>query len=273
MPTIALTKCQGTGNDFMLFDDRAGSGLPYPALARNLCDRRFGVGADGLLVLSVAGDATADLRMRIFNADGSEAEMCGNGIRCVSHYVARTSGKRSALAIETAKGVVRAEPQDEDMVRVAMGVPRVIAGDERVEIGGQGRTVTRVNIGNPHAVVFVEEPLESIDLTALARTLSRNGSETNVEVARMTGNDVEMRVYERGVGETWACGTGACAAAVAAVAHREVRSPVKVATKGGEVVVNWPGDGEPAHLTGPAQLLFDLQIEVGPDGRIIPTAP
>jgi diaminopimelate epimerase len=274
MPAIALTKCQGTGNDFVLLDDRADRGLQYPALARTLCDRRFGIGADGLLVLR-RPKGEADLAMRIFNADGSEAEMCGNGVRCVSRYIARERGAEHRLEIETAAGIVRTEPAG-DAVRVDMGIPKLGQPLETaVDIEGRSLRLHRVSMGNPHAVIFADEPLETLALDALATALTSLdalGGGVNVELATLHGGRIHMRVHERGVGETQACGTGACAAAAVAIATGRARSPVSIVTRGGEVSVAWAGEGAPAMLTGSAQLIFDTLVDVDENGRIVPRA-
>ncbi|HME81371.1 MAG TPA: diaminopimelate epimerase [Candidatus Eremiobacteraceae bacterium] len=272
MPIIALTKCQGTGNDFLLFDARESRSPHYPELARALCDRRFGLGADGLLVLQPPTVTGADLSMRIFNADGSEAEMCGNGIRCVWRYLERETSAHRALEVQTATGIVRIEPDAGGTIRVEMGVPRL---HEPLEIGIDvaGRTLryAPVSMGNPHAVIFVDEPLAGIaldDLATAIASLDAIAGEINVEVALIAGGRIHMRVYERGVGETHACGTGACAVAAVAIASQRARSPVSVRSKGGDVTVAWDGAGSPAYLSGPAELVFDTTVEVTDDGRV-----
>ncbi|MBV8170943.1 MAG: diaminopimelate epimerase [Candidatus Eremiobacteraeota bacterium] len=264
MPTIALTKCQATGNDFVLFDDRARSALPYPDLARQVCDRRFGIGADGLLVLAAADSPQAGIRMRIFNPDGSEAEMCGNGIRCVWLYLARERVDGRPLDVQTAAGIVRVEADGPRNVRVEMGVPRIEAGAREVESDGVRVQFVAVSMGNPHAVVFVDRPLEGVALEQLAACIARasGDAQVNVELVRPAAGRLDMRVHERGVGETWGCGTGACAAAAVAIASGRVRSPVDVVSKGGQVTVTWAGAGEPAYLSGPAQLVFSTRIDV-----------
>jgi diaminopimelate epimerase len=268
VPAFPITKCQGTGNDFVLFDNRASRRCDHAAMARALCDRRFGVGADGLLVLVAASSPDADCGMRIFNADGSEAEMCGNGIRCAALYLARADGADGPRAFETAAGIVRTEPGAvKDTVRVEMGVP-THRPPTAFDLAGTTMEFARVAIGNPHAVVFVDEPLETFDLERLAARLAREGADSggiNVEVARVEGAAIAMRVSERGVGETWACGTGAVAAAVAAIASGRAASPVEIVTKGGSTTVNWGGEGTTAFLTGPARLVFDTIVELSDD--------
>ena len=185
MPAISVTKCHGTGNDFVLLDDRVGNGVAYPQLARRLCDRRYGIGADGLLVL-LRPRAHADLAMRIFNADGSEAEMCGNGIRCVARYMARASGRDEPLAIETLAGVVRTQTAGK-RVRVEMGTP-VLATPLHTDVEFDGRMLrfARISMGNPHAVILVHDSPQGYELERLSAAVARaeearNG--INVEIA------------------------------------------------------------------------------------------
>jgi diaminopimelate epimerase len=270
MPIIALAKCQAAGNDFVLFDERAHAALPYPRLAQALCDRRFGIGADGLLVVSEPDGRDADVRMRIFNADGSEAEMSGNGIRCVWRYIARERGDAQPLRIATGSGIKHVEADGREGARVDMGVPRIDSQDRTLDFDGRQLSFASVSMGNPHAVAFVERPLETIALEKLADGIARavNAMGINVEIVRPNAGRLDMRVHERGVGETWACGTGACAAAAVAIASGRARSPVGVVTKGGEVTVAWAAGESPVYLSGAAHLVFDTHVEVGADGRV-----
>jgi len=264
MAAISVTKCHGTGNDFVLLDDRAGNGYEYPRLARTLCERRFGIGADGLLVLLPAR-AKADLALRIFNADGSEAETCGNGLRCVARYIARESGRDGPLAIETAAGVVRTQPAGE-RIRVEMGTPQLVAPlYTDLEFDGRKLRFARISIGNPHAVILVQEPPEGFDLDQLAQAVTRAAKARdglNVEIASTGSRTLRMRVHERGVGETWACGSGAAAAAVAAIIEGRAKSPVEVEQRGGNVTIEWQGEHTPIYLTGPAELVFDTTVAI-----------
>ena len=269
MPAISVTKCHGTGNDFVLLDDRVGNGVAYPELARRLCDRRFGIGADGLLVLLRPHERTdgerVDLGMRIFNADGGEAEMCGNGIRCVARYVARESGRDEPLAIETLAGTVRTQPVGE-RVRVQMGTP-VLASPLYTDVEFDGRVLrfACISMGNPHAVILVHEPPERFDLERLSAAVARAASARNginVEIANAGPRAISMRVQERGVGETLACGTGASAVAVAAMVEARAKSPVEVEQRGGNVTIEWQGEGTPLFLTGSAELVFDTTVTI-----------
>lgn len=270
MPVIAVTKCQGTGNDFVLLDNRTERPFAYAAIARTLCDRRFGVGADGLLVILPARDAGADLAMRIFNADGSEAEACGNGTRCIAAFIGRDSGRERALAIETPSGIVHTAPAGEPgLVRVDMGAPTL---GQPFEIGfaveGRSFRLARVAIGNPHAVIFLEDDINAFaldDLATAVESLALDPGGVNVEIAHAKGHRVHMRVNERGVGETWACGTGACAVAVAAITTGRGSSPIEVVQRGGAVSVSWDGPGKHAFLTGAAAIVFDTTVHVPDD--------
>lgn len=274
MVRLRVTKCQGTGNDFVLLDRTNGARLDYPQAAKSLCDRRFGVGADGLLVLAPATQADADVAMRIFNADGSEAEMCGNGVRCLARYVfERHPGARRRLAVQTRAGAISTEVMDapDFAVRVTMGVPEDVFVHGIARIGDITAQIARVRIGTPHAVAFVDVAPHEVDLAAAAAVIESSSADpagVNVEVARIQSGVIAMRVLERGVGETWACGTGACAVAAAAIAMGSARSPVRIAMRGGNVVVEWAGAGCQAYLTGSAQIVFDADVDVPADADV-----
>jgi diaminopimelate epimerase len=282
MRTFAVAKAQGTGNDFILLDNTSRERLPFAALARRWCARRFGIGADGLLVLEPPTDRDADITLAIFNADGSEAEMCGNGIRCVARFLEQTRPNApTTLTVQTASGLVRTRltaREGSTQVDVDMGVPRFAkseipmrgdadarALDEQVVAGGAPVRVCAISMGNPHCVTFVETPLERADLAAHAAALAEldifpNGA--NYEFARIVGGVLHMRVFERGVGETQACGSGACAAGVAAIITGRATSPIDVHMPGGPVRVEWAGPGAPVTLTGPAEIVFFAEIAV-----------
>ena len=279
MARLSIAKCQGTGNDFVLLEVGANAMHPYADLAAALCNRRFGVGGDGLLVVAPCDVPGQDLTMRIFNADGSEAEMCGNGVRCVARYrYDRGDGAPRHLAIGTKSGIVRTEvvqvvPRFE--VRVEMGVPdSIVAGDRIRSVAGTRAELVDVSMGNPHCVAFVDEELESVALPEFAAEIERNGAfpgGVNVEIARARMPDIAMRVHERGVGETWACGTGACAVAVAAIVTGRAASPVRVSMRGGDVTVEWAGPRARAYLTGGAETTFEAEVDVADE--ILAQAP
>jgi diaminopimelate epimerase len=270
---ISVTKCHGTGNDFIILDVRGAADRSYPSIARTLCQRRFSMGADGLLVLGDPHVANADASMRIFNADGSEAEMCGNGIRCIARYLFEENPERTERSIETVSGLVETKIvtwEGAPGVRVAMGEPTFTGGspgktDNSLVLDGESAPAYAVSIGNPHVVVFVKRDPAKLHLKGIATTIAGwkiFDSEPNVEIVNVTKDGIQMRVQERGVGETWACGSGACAAAAAAIASGRTTSPVKVTTKGGSVDVAWQGPGQPVQLTGNAELVFRTDVDV-----------
>lgn len=254
-----VTKMHGARNDFIVLDQRDARIDEFPAFARWACDRRAGIGADGLIVLDES--SAADVRMRIFNADGSEAEMCGNGIRCAARWLDE-AGEGDRVRFETLAGVaetavVAREP--EYLVRVALEAPRV--HPEPVRFMEEARFV---DVGNPHVVLF-RERVDDVDLTMVATRLQAIGgfaNGTNVHIAAVDGkNALRVRHWERGVGLTMACGTGAVASAAAAIERKLVESPVELFVPGGRLVVEWNGTGK-AFLTGPAVRVFDTKVRV-----------
>ena len=255
---IALTKMHGARNDFAVIDARAHPIDDLAAVARRVCDRRCGIGADGLIVLeSLHNGAVA---MRTINADGSEAEMCGNGVRCAARWLDEArEGDR--VTFETAAGLVRTEivaREPDYLVRVTMPQPRVIA---RSLEGFADAAI--VDVGNPHAVIFATNG-ERIAVEELGPRLQddpRFPGGINVHVALVDGeHDMRVRHWERGVGATQACGTGAVAAAVAAIERGTVTSPVELAVPGGVLTVEF--DGRDSWLTGPAVRVFDALFDI-----------
>jgi diaminopimelate epimerase len=256
----------GTHNDFILIDERPPRVASYGELAKTLCDREGGMGADGLLVVRDAPGFAAE--MRIFNADGSEAEMCGNGVRCVARYLAqRGAGDRiviSTLAgpIETA--VVAEAP--EYLVRVDMGVPTLPDGEtiQTVDAGGRTWRYLSVSLGNPHIVIFVDDvtAVDAVRHGAELATHPRFAQGTNVHFVQVLDrHDLRVVHYERGVGATQSCGTGAVACAVAAIVERRAQTPVMVRVPGGVLEVQWERD-RPALMTGPAVTVLEEQVAV-----------
>ena len=272
MALVSVTKCQGTGNDFIILDARGHADLPYAELARTLCGRRFSVGADGLLVIEHAHDRSAAAAMRTFNADGSEAEMCGNGIRCVARYLYERDQSATRLTIQTLAGPMQTaivDWQGATGVRVEMSIPAISVTPDNhahgIRIDDELAPAYAVTVGNRHIVVFTKRDPSSCDLervTTVALASRGDVTAANVELVSIADNRLKMRVYERGVGETWACGTGACAAAAAAIAAGLVATPVLVESKGGVVSVAWDGPGCPAVLTGNAELVFHTEVDV-----------
>lgn len=273
---------QGLGNDFVVIDDFGpipATDRPLdPTLARRICDRRFGVGADQLLWLKKPLNANSDTQMTILNADGSTAEMCGNGIRAVALYLKkRYFPEKTSLRIDTLAGVmivsVRKGENDQDLVRVNMGPPRLGAGFRSNEpevltiaetpAGGITLRFHEVSMGNPHAVIFVDsiDRIQAPELGPKVEHHPRFPQRTNVEWVQVTGPDsIRIKVWERGAGETLACGTGACAAAVAALAIGRVQGEVKVSLPGGILKISWAGGKEPVMMEGPAEEVFQGKI-------------
>lgn len=257
---MRFTKMQGCGNDFLVFDPGEVEGVDLPGLARRACDRHFGVGADGILVPSHS--EIADLEMLYLNSDGSPSEMCGNGLRCLARY-ARDHGISDgpALTVATGAGVKKVHLFEDGSSRVDMGAPLV---GREIEVGGF--RFLCVSMGNPHAVAFLENEaaVEALDLQAAGPPIEEDAAfpdRTNVEFGFARGeHDVRMRIWERGAGETLASGSGSCAVAVAAVAQGLARSPVHVHLDGGVVEVEWRGEGEPAHMKGPAEYVCEGKL-------------
>lgn len=278
--TIEFRKIHGAANDFVVIDGRAVSeggvgALDWPALAVRSCDRRRGVGADGLLVLEPPGGPEADFHMRYHNADGSEAEMCGNGVRCMARFALEVGATdKRGLTWETGAGLVRTEVleqgETESTVRVNMGPPRLTPAEVPVEgsgemvreqpfsVDGTSIELTCVSMGNPHAVTYVDS-VEAFPLERLGPLVEHHPAfprRTNFEIVEVLAPDhLRMRVWERGVGETMACGTGACAVAVASHIVRGTADTVSVDLPGGRLTIHW-AEGEDVMMTGPAQTVF-----------------
>lgn len=274
---MIFVKFHGIGNDFILVDARRLS-RDWPALARAMCNRNFGVGADGLIIALLSSRAHAG--MRIFNPDGSEAEMCGNGIRCFARFLLEDGimhPDTRRLTVETPAGLQELEVRregDRFLVQVNMGQPRLAPAEIPVDLppekydrvvdypltlDGHRLDITCISMGNPHAVAFVSEPVEQFPLLELGPKIERHSlfpRRINFEVVRVLDRGhMELRVWERGAGPTQACGTGACASVVAAYLHGWVDQEVEVALPGGSLSISWDGHG-PVYMTGPAERVF-----------------
>jgi diaminopimelate epimerase len=253
---VALTKMHGTQNDFVVVDLRTQQIENLATFARHACDRRMGVGADGIIAIASSQDAATDVAMWVINADGSPAEMCGNGIRCAARWLYE-AGEGDAIAFETGAGVVHtrvvaAEP--EFLVRVTMGRPLA----ERLDGNDDAWFV---DLGNPH-VVLMRDRVDEDDLGTFAHALQndrRFPNGTNVHVVATTGDAIDVLHWERGVGPTRACGTGAVASAEVSARLRNDRAPIDVRVPGGRLTVGWDVDGN-ALLTGPAVRVFDTSV-------------
>ncbi len=258
MMRVRVTKMHGARNDFVILDGRIALPRDTESFARWACDRHAGIGADGLIVLEAS--TRAHVRMRTINADGSEAEMCGNGVRCAARWLDE-AGEGASVTFETAAGVVATEILSrgpEYLVRVAMGRARVAP----VAIPGLDDAAF-VDVGNPHVVTFVAN-LDDVDLLGLAARVQHAPglpAGANVHAVQRAGDrSVRARHWERGAGLTMACGTGAVACAAVAIERKIAASPVEVLVPGGRLVVELDADGN-AYLTGPAVRVFDTEVE------------
>ncbi len=263
-PMLTFTKMNGAGNDFVMLDNRDGRlALDQAAIAR-LCDRHRGVGGDGLLMVEPAQHG-ADFRMRYYNSDGGEAEMCGNGARCFARYARKLSGRDGAIAFETTAGVITAEFLGAN-VRIQMSAPHSLALGTALEAAGKALTVHSLNTGVPHAVVFVDD-LDAVDARGMGAALRYHThfapKGTNVNFLKQTGpQSIAIRTYERGVeDETLACGTGMVACALIFQKLTGAASPVSVDVRGGDTLeIAWEGDWQNVTLTGPADFTFDGSV-------------
>lgn len=271
---MKFTKMQGLGNDFILVnclnEQLTGE---YEAIARKLCDRHYGIGADGLIL--ILPSETADIRMRIFNSDGSEPEMCGNGIRCFARFVYEGDIViKPTMRVETLAGVIIPEIILEGdrvvSVRVNMGEPRLErniipmtgpAGrvvNEPLVVGDRTYNVTCISMGNPHCITFVSD-VEEVAITTIGPKMENHQvfpRRTNVEFIQVLNrNEVNMRVWERGAGETLACGTGACATGVACILNNLTDRTVTVHLTGGDLLIEW-AENNHVYMTGPAEYVF-----------------
>jgi diaminopimelate epimerase len=277
MARLAFTKMHGLGNDFVVLDGIAQKVDLAPAQLRLLADRRLGVGCDQILVVERATRPDADFRYRIYNADGGEVEQCGNGARCFVKFV-RDRGYTEAqrIRVETAGGMIVPELTAGGEVTVDMGVPRFagvaipfLDGTDDVvqplDVGGQTIRITVVSMGNPHAVQVVDDvdrapvATQGPALEHHARFPQRVNAGYMQVVDRAT---IRLRVWERGAGETLACGTGACAAVVAGIRRGLLDARVRVETRGGWLTIAWAGSGAPVMMTGPAATVFEGEWDV-----------
>lgn len=234
---IPFSKLNGSGNDFLLVDNRTGvmDGADFPEFVRKVCDRKRSVGADGMIFLE--RDRSADFRWRFHNADGSVAEMCGNGGRCAARFAAKRRIAGNRMSFRTGAGIVRAEVSGR-RVKLQMTAPRGLALDRTLTLGGRKIRYSFLDTGVPHAVLFVPD-LEAIDLLETGRGIRTHRAfsprGTNVDFAFVQDGEAWIRTYERGVeGETLACGTGAVACGILSAAHRLAEPPVVVHTRGGD---------------------------------------
>ncbi len=284
---MRFTKMQGLGNDYVYVNCFQEKVENPSETAKRISDRHFGVGADGLILIGPSEQA--DFEMAMYNADGSRGEMCGNGIRCVAKYVYDYGlTDKTSISVETLGGIKYLDLTIEDgkavLVRVDMGRPELRAReipiiceaadgesaadeaqviDEPIVVGGMEYRMTGVSMGNPHAVVFLED-VEGFDIEKIGPKFEeheRFPRRINTEFVRIIDRErIEMRVWERGSGETLACGTGACAAVVASILNGLAGREVTVKLKGGDLLVEWDQESGKVYMTGPAEVVFDGEI-------------
>jgi diaminopimelate epimerase len=273
---IEFAKYHGLGNDFILIDNRHQSEpIITPEQAILMCDRHFGIGADGVIFV-LGGIEGADYAMRIFNSDGSEPEMCGNGIRCLARFIAQLEGKEvigKEYRIHTLAGIITPKIEAQAQVTVDMGMPQLKAveipttlaqGETQVinqplEVGGKTWFVTCVSMGNPHCITFVDR-VDDISLETIGPKFENHPvfpQRTNTEFIEVVSPDyIKMRVWERGAGITLACGTGACASVVAGVLNNKNQRRCKVELPGGCLHIYWSENDNKIYMTGPAEKVF-----------------
>jgi diaminopimelate epimerase len=272
--TLRFTKMHGAGNDFVVVDLRNGQAAPDAALCRALADRNKGVGCDQILTIEAPRSANAAASYRIWNADGSQAQQCGNGARCVAAWVVRDgAAKGPRFELDSPAGTHAVDVLPDSRYRIAMGVPDFVPahvplahqGEQArdaydVEVDGQALRFGAASMGNPHALIEVDDVATArvgVQGPALQRSAAFPES-VNVGFAQVESRDrIRLRVYERGVGETLACGSGACAAAAILMRRGRVDRNVVVALPGGELTIAWPDDASPITMAGPAAFVFE----------------
>lgn len=277
---MKFTKMHGLGNDYVYVNCFKEEVKNPSELSKKISDRHFGIGSDGLILIKPS--KVADFEMEMYNADGSRGEMCGNGIRCVAKYVYdRGLTDKTTITVETLAGIKTLELTIKDgqtrLVRVNMGEPVLTAEqipvrtdtermiDQKITAGDQEYAVTCVSMGNPHCVTFLTEDVRTFDLDTTGPLFENHPAfpnRINAEFVNVLDHDtIRMRVWERGSGETLACGTGACASAVASILNGHTGKDVTVKLLGGDLKISWEGEGTPVYMTGPAEIVFDGEID------------
>ncbi len=273
---ICFTKMHGLGNDFVVLDAITHSFVPNAAQVRWLADRHFGVGCDQLLVVERPTQPGVDFRYRIFNADGGEVEQCGNGARCFVRFVHEKSlTQKREIRVETQSGLIAPRLEANGEVTVDMGLPRFAPAEipfvsdsevviQPLDVGGEMIDISVLSMGNPHAVQVVADvdTAPVLQQGPLIESHPRFPRRVNAGFMQIVDrHSIRLRVYERGAGETLACGTGACAAVVVGIRRGLLDSPVRVTTRGGDLSIAW-ATGQPVLMTGPAVTVFDAEIEI-----------
>ena len=274
---LRFTKMHGLGNDFVVFDGINQAVTLTPEQCRHIADRHFGVGCDQILLVEQSSRDGVDFRYRIFNADGGEVEQCGNGARCFVRFV-HDHGltDKTTIRVETASGIIEPRLLDNGLVKVNMGAPRFAPADipfaaeaeamsYALKVGQHVIHIAALSMGNPHAVLKVND-LDNAPVDILGPAIeshARFPQRVNAGFMQvLTPHDIRLRVYERGAGETLACGTGACAAAVAGIRQDWLKSPVSVHTRGGDLIIEWAGQDQAVFMTGPAETVFEGELEI-----------
>ena len=274
---IKFTKMQGLGNDFVVLD---GVSQPLDLTTeqyRALGDRHFGVGCDQILLVERATQPGVDFRYRIFNNDGGEVEQCGNGARCFARFVyAKGLTEKREIRVETAKGIIGPKLEADGEVTVDMGAPFLLPAEipfladaqaviYPLDVAGKSYDISAVSMGNPHAVQVVDD-VDSFPVASVGAAIEvhpRFPQKVNAGFMQIINRAaIRLRVFERGAGETLACGTGACAAVVSGILRGLLDDTVRVSTRGGELTIRWQGPGQPVLMTGPAVIVFEGEIEI-----------
>lgn len=274
---LRFSKMHGLGNDFVVIDGVSQSVRLTPEKIRYIADRNFGVGCDQILLVETPETPDVDFRYRIFNCDGSEVENCGNGARCFAVFVRerKLTGK-SVIKVETAGGLIELRVQQDEQVSVDMGIPRLepaqipFVADARatiypIDVAGKSYDISAVSMGNPHGVLLVDN-VKTAPVAEIGPILERHSrfpARVNVGFMQIVSRtEINLRVFERGVGETLACGTGACGAVVSGRLRGLLDDRVKVNLPGGSLHIQWAGDGQSVIMTGPAVTVFHGQIKI-----------
>lgn len=274
---LKFTKMQGAGNDFVVIDGYSENVALSSSQIKKIANRYFGVGCDQLLMVEKSTSADVDFKYRIFNADGGEVEQCGNGARCFARYVTEKGlTQKQHIKVETASGVIVLQLQSDGQVTVNMGapvfeparIPFAVANRQvqyALQLQSETIMISAVSMGNPHAVTMVDD-VETANVAAFGPQIEAHASfpqRVNAGFMQIVNpHEINLRVYERGSGETLSCGTGACAAAVSGIASGLLQSPVLVNTRGGKLNIAWAGEAEPVMMTGPAEFVFEGQVGI-----------
>lgn len=274
---LNFTKMQGAGNDFVVIDSVTTPIRLTTAQIQRIANRFFGVGCDQLLMVENTSTPDVDFRYRIFNADGGEVEQCGNGARCFVRFVsAKGLTSKREINVETASGIITLTLQDDGQVTVNMGPPRFdpaqipfLAPEQALQyplkLNASTISISAVSMGNPHAVTLVDD-VDTAKVAELGPQIEAHAQfpqRVNAGFMQVLNpHEIKLRVYERGSGETLACGTGACAAAVSGIQLGQLTSPVLVNTRGGQLSIAWAGGNAPVMMTGPAEIVFEGQIDI-----------